>query len=201
MSNFAGESPLVTLTGPSGIGKGYVSRLVRDSIEIDFATPTVCTTRASRNDDGVNRQAGLSMTEFDHLVESGEVVLAHQPFRRPDSPWYGFIAETLFTTQPVLTEVHTTILDDFHTLSRDTSAVRIGLCADQETLRSNLAQRQPDMPASDLGLRLSMGSIEADEIQNAFNHGYLDMLVDYSTQHREQAGVAIVSFIRKRVGL
>lgn len=201
MSSFSGESPLVTLTGPSGIGKGYISRLLRESLEIDFATPTVCTTRARRNDDGANRRAGLSMAEFDNLVGSGEVVLAHQPFRQPDSPWYGFITETLFTTRPVLTEVHTTILDDFHTLSSDTSAVRIGLHADQETLRANLARRQPDIPAGDLGLRLSMGSIETDEIKSAFSRGHLDALVDYSAQQREQAGTIIVSFIRKRVDL
>lgn len=175
---------IVALCGPSGVGKGYAKKLIGDSIPMGFSEPVVCTTREARVDDGVSRRAGLAVNDFHKLVERGDIVLAHQPFRVPESPWYGFDAESLDSEGHVLTEVHSTILKEYGNRCIGRKTLTLGLVSDDATRLQNIRGRQA-VDAQDLDLRMDMGRQEIEEIWDAHCAGTIDTVLDASLHVRE----------------
>jgi guanylate kinase len=186
------RQPVIALCGPSGVGKGYTKQRIQESMPGDsFAEPVVVTTRSARHDDGPSRRAGLSEEAFSRLVVAGEVILDHRPFRTLDTPRYGFDIKSTQTESPLLTEVHSTILDDFRMQFIDQKVLMIGIVASKDTLRENILSRQS--PSSDVDMRLRLGALEEQEIREAYGSGIIDDLVFYDTHDRDASQQFIIN--------
>lgn len=191
---------VVALCGPSGVGKGHVKELIKHGVGVNFSEPVVCTTRPSRADDGMARRAGLSEGKFAKLVERGDIVLPHQPFREPGSPWYGFDAGSFDTEQPILTEVHSTILKPFRTLFLGRRALTVCLISDDITRVANIMNREAVTDSVDFDRRVHMGGLEIEEINAALHDRYVDAVLDCSLDRRNHAQRMAVEIVKRFIG-
>jgi len=199
MINF-GENGVIALTGPSGVGKGFTKEKILELAPDGFAEPVVASTRHARMDDGTSRLAGLSEQDFDRLIESGEVILPHQPFRLDGSPRYGFVAESLVTNKPILTEVHSSIIDVFKQ-KFDGRAMIIGMIATRETLLENILARQgSQFDGVGVDLRVDSATQEVQEIFDAYASEDIDVLFSCDPSERDYAQTRIVSMVAEYLG-
>ncbi|VFM95132.1 MAG: guanylate kinase [Candidatus Kentron sp. G] len=85
---------IIALTGPSGIGKTTISRLLAAAVPDGVGIPPILTTRAPKRHDG-GEYRYVSAERFRELEESG-VLAAHTrlPPRR-EMRWYGYHREDL----------------------------------------------------------------------------------------------------------
>lgn len=188
----------VALCGPSGVGKGYTKELIKRRLPVELNEPIVVTTRPARSDDGISRRAGLSPKDFHDLVEAGEVVLPHQPFRQTYSHWYGFAARSLNIDGHILTEVHSTLLPDFRQNCSNHRVLIIGMLGDLSTRFANVSDRGP-IDKNELNLRIAMGQKETDEIKIANEAGLVDVVFDCSFERRDQAQLDIVKLVEQKL--
>lgn len=80
---------VLALTGPSGVGKSTVSRLIIQFCAPYAATVPILTTRVRRpGDDGEYRCVGKE--KFQRLMESGEIVASTKIFSSTEDRWYGY---------------------------------------------------------------------------------------------------------------
>jgi guanylate kinase len=199
MINF-GENGVIALSGPSGVGKGFTKARIRQLSPDGFAEPVVASTRYARMDDDSSRLAGLSESDFDRLVTAGDVVLAHQPFRTDGSPRYGFVAESLVTDKPILTEVHSSIIDVFKQQFHGRAMV-IGMVATRQTLLENILARQgSQFDGVGIDLRVDSAAQEAQEIFDAYAAETVDSLFSCDPDEREFSQRGIVNLVREYLG-
>lgn len=193
-------SPVIALCGPSGVGKGFTKQKILGSMPNPefFAEPIVVTTRGARHDDGPSRRAGLTDKDFSRLVARGAIVLEHRPFRADNTPWYGFDKDSLRTDRPLLTETHSSILEEFRRQLADRRVLIIGLIATRETLQTNIHKRQPDTP--DIDIRLSLGALEGQEIRAAYEKGVIDDLVLCDIDKRDESQRSVVDTVQNYLG-
>lgn len=188
------KTPVVALCGPSGVGKSFTKKLIAEDAErqnIALVEPVVVTTRLARPDDTGSRRAGLSEGAFMQLVEAGEVVLPHQPFRRKDTPWYGFDRQSV-AGGPLLTEVHSSILPEFARFFAARPVLILGLVAGRTTLEQNIHERQGTFSDGvDAAIRVDMAALEEEEIQNAFAAGLVRQIAECSPGERDAAQMMI----------
>lgn len=201
MSN---KKSLVALCGPSGVGKGTLKRKIGEAAHergVEFFEPVIVTTRRSRKDDGTSRRAGVSKRVFMSLVESGEVVLPHQPFRHEDSPWYGFDSDSV-SRGPILTEVHSSLTRPFCRLFESPwRSMVVGLVASRATLVRNLAERQGFEGGDDLDMRVAAAEAEIDEIRDAHVLGDITEVAVFDTEVRGQSTKIIIERALDHIGL
>lgn len=192
---------VVALCGPSGVGKGYVKKRAIDVLgDVPLSEPVVATTREPRKDDGPDREAGIDAASFFTRVDDGDIVLPHRPFRDTNSPLYGFTRESLDAPY-LLTEVHSTVLGEFHALFPSRPRMVMGFVADESTLAASIRDRQGDTSdGAGIELRLACASAEIAEIERGYEEGHVDRLYDCTKLGRaavqELAITEMVSFVR-----
>jgi len=107
---------IIALSGPSGIGKGFVKDAIRRRYP-GMPELTVVTTRARRPSDGIDRETDVPADVFLKQRNEGEIILAHQPFGEQHD-WYGFrksqIDNGLMRGECILTEIHPDNIGPFH---------------------------------------------------------------------------------------
>lgn len=81
---------IIAISGPSGVGKGYVKSLIINAIDEEIFEPVVVTTREKRSDDNISRRAGLSTIEFEEDVKERRILFPHRPFEDENTPLYGY---------------------------------------------------------------------------------------------------------------
>jgi guanylate kinase len=199
MINF-GENGVIALSGPSGVGKGFTKAKIRELSPDGFTEPVVASTRHARMDDDSSRLAGLSESDFDRLVAAGEVVLPHQPFHIDGSPRYGFVAESLVTKKPILTEVHSSIIDEFKQQFQGRAMV-IGMVATRQTLLDNILTRQgSQFDGVGIDLRVDSATREVQEIFDAYAAESVDTLFSCNPDDRDFSQRRIVNLVREYLG-
>ena len=195
-----GERGVIALCGPSGVGKGHTKRMILDMAGVEFAEPVVASTRHARIDDDASRLAGLSDPDFDRLVEQGDVILPHRPFRVDGSPRYGFLMASLLVEKPILTEVHSSIIRPFHETFGG-QALIIGMVASPDTLRANIMARQgSEYDGVGIDLRVESARQEVAEIYDAYEHDAIDQLYSLNLHERNRAQYSIATTVRNHVG-
>lgn len=197
------EYPVVALCGPSGVGKGYTkNRLLERSGEL-FAEPIIVTTRPARSDDlgAIGRRTGVPEKEYQRLVEQGDIILDHKPFRVMGSPRYGFDSLSTANPKPLLTEVHSSIITDFFEKFNTRKLLVIGFLATRDVLIEGIVGRGGDL--RDLDLRLAMSEIEQTEIEQAHSEGLITELYVCDKQSRatlqDEAVNRMLRFAREAV--
>ncbi len=178
------QGVLIGLTGPSGVGKGFVKEHLK-SVFPDFTELSVVTTRARRVSDGIDRETDVPLGLFFARKESGEIIFAHQPFG-PSGDWYGFlqqqINEHFDAGRIILTEVHVDNVEPFHIRFPDQTAL-FGLVADETYLRRNLDQRNSEsLEGKEIRLRESLS--EMKKIRGFHEAGILTDLIRVSVENR-----------------
>lgn len=192
--------PIVALCGPSGVGKSTLKARIREHGDLEFAEPVVATTRDKRPDDDRSRMAGISDDVFDLLINKGEIILPHRPFREINSPRYGFMRDSFVDDSPVLTEVHSSILPNFRAHFEGRPIIIFGMLAARNTLSVNINARQADAcTITDTALRLMMGQTEEEEVHAAHIAGIINHVVSCEPEHRQSTQNFIVDSIRTYV--
>lgn len=169
---------IIGLTGPSGVGKGFIKNHLRIYYP-ELTELTVVTTRSRRQSDSRDRETDVPVTMFLQRENSGEITFAHQPFGT-NGDWYGFIADELSrATDPhmlVLTEIH---VDNAPTFKQryGENIVIVGLTADQGYLEQNLSLRDTETPEN-RSSRLNRANQEVIKIQQLYESGAIDTLID-----------------------
>lgn len=188
----------MALCGPSCVGKGFIKRELGPSlVEIHPSEPIVATTREPRAEEGVGRRAGLSTEEFLAEVNAGTIVLPHRPFRDDASPFYGFVANSFDSSRSQLTEVHSTIIDQFREHVADRPSLVIGLVASRETLEINMASRvSSGVNEANNDERLRLASVEMGEIFAGYAAGMIDTVMSLEYRDRDQSLTAIIQSVR-----
>jgi len=68
----------ITITGPSGIGKGYLKRYLKNRFNLEEIV--VYTTRDLREDEGSDERIWLSEEDFQCKLDNGELALVNELF-------------------------------------------------------------------------------------------------------------------------
>ncbi len=180
------QGKLIGLTGPSGVGKGFLKDRLK-AVYPHLVELTVPTTRPRRPTDGADRETDIPVAVFLERSKSGEIIFAHQPFGGEDH-WYGFyrdqIATLLASGQQVLTEVHVDNVRGFKKELGD-QVTLIGLVAEAHYLAHNLTGRGSETEA-DKGRRLEMAIAEVATVHMLHQEGLIHTLIEVDHGVREQ---------------
>jgi guanylate kinase len=122
-------SSIITLTGPSGIGKGYVKEHLRAAYP--FVEPKVITTREPRESVELSDRCFICDEEFQKRLAAGELILVQEIHNK----MYGFEKSAFECDGYVLTELHIDNVEAFRTQFPD--AYMIGLTTDSQNLLHN----------------------------------------------------------------
>lgn len=195
----------VAFCAPSGSGKSFLARAVRDALPNTFNEEVVATTRRSRYGHAEPNRQCMSDSQFDQAVGDGSVVLPHRPFGDPSTPRYGFLAELLEPNRVTLTEVHATLIRPFREIVTMRHLLIIGVTVPSEVLSANLGVRHQD---NDDGvsaeLRLDQAQAERDLIFEAAHMGIIDAIVPYAPENRSASEALVADCVRgliQRVGV
>ena len=180
---------IIALCGPSGVGKGYVKQHLLSHFPT-AVQPTVVTTRPSRSSDGTDRKAGVTTQSFFHMVNSGQVIFANQPF---GIDWYGFEKKTI-EGELVITEVHVDNVVPFVQFF-GSKLVIVALIADSDYLSLNLNQRGSETRA-DQEARLKVAKREVSKIRDFEKAGAVQIVLQVSMINRDQIASMVVNSLK-----
>jgi guanylate kinase len=125
---------ILTLTGPSGVGKGYVKSSLKS--DFDYDEPLIYTTRPSRPHEG--DRICLEGSCFDLMVGSGKIVLPHDVYGNRYGFERGFFDSIEDTS--VVSEVYVSLVSFFREKYPD--AIMVALKSNSEQLlRERLKKR------------------------------------------------------------
>ena len=174
---------IIALSGPSGIGKGFVKETIRRRYP-GIAELTVVTTRTRRPSDGVDRETDVPLETFLTQRDEGKIILAHQPFGA-GRDWYGFrrsqIDQGLNRGNCMLTEIHPDNIGPFHELYPSSLFV-FGFVAPEHYIRKNLQSRATESP-TEQERRIQQSIHEMNQIYHWQDHGHIMRLFDFSNQN------------------
>ncbi len=184
------------LTGPSGVGKGFIKEHIKKQLP-NLEELTVATTRGRREADGKDRDTDISIGVFLERAKGGTIIFAHQPFGT-DGDWYGFYADQikklLIEGREILTEIH---VDNVRLFKSEfgQSVKIIGLMAEESYLETNLNNRMTES-GEERRNRLAMALNEIETIKQLKEEGLVDSLIEVQSENRET--VAQLTFERIR---
>lgn len=150
---------IISLSGPSGIGKGFIKEQLLQ-LYPNIQELVWCTTRDLRpNEQGGNR-FHISLSEFNQLVELGKLVLVQDLFGHR----YGLRKEDLETSSDIkLTELHPANLVE--ALRINPSIFAIGLVtSDLSLLRKRLAVVRKSESEAEIEKRIMKAKSEIETI-------------------------------------
>lgn len=156
---------LITITGPSGIGKGYLKKYLKDYFNAgEFP---VCTTRKKRKDDESKERIFLTEKEFKEKLKNGRLVFSGEFCNY----LYGFDCECFKNLEKkrIVTEVLIDNVEEFR--EKYPQAIMLTLLTDSISfLRCRLKKRGEN--DEELKKRLQAAGYEMKEserLRNKFN--------------------------------
>ena len=157
-----------TLTGPSGIGKGYLKRNLKDCF--DFEEPLVYTTRRKRKEDENNDRIFLSKKEFFKKKKNKEFIFVNKFY---DNLYgFGLKAFNNINKKRIITEIHIDNVKEFR--KKYLQANMILLLTDNiNFLKYRLTKRGEDTQELNKRLKISKEELKkCKEIKNKFDFIY-----------------------------
>lgn len=187
---------IIALSGPSGIGKGFVKEAIHRRYP-GISELTVATTRSRRTSDEIDRETDIPVEVFLKQRDEGKIILTHQPFGEQHD-WYGFhrsqIDKGLNKGDCMLTEIHPDNIGPFHDLY-SSSILIFGFVAPEDYIRKNLQSRATESPIEQ-ERRIQQSIHEMNQIYHWQNHGHIMRLFNFSNSGlRDSIASEIVSHI------
>ena len=110
---------LITLTGPSGIGKGYLKKYLKKVFKL--TEPPVYTTRKKRKNEDSSDRIFLTRKEFREKLKKGELILVNEIYGN----YYGFQKDAFSDNSNQITEIYIDNVKKFREIYP--SALMLGL--------------------------------------------------------------------------
>jgi len=110
---------LITLTGPSGVGKGYLKKYLKKVFKL--IEPPVYTTRKKRKNEDSSDRIFLTRKEFREKLKNKELILVNEIYGN----YYGFHKGTFSKNLNQITEIYTDNVKKFREICP--SALMFGL--------------------------------------------------------------------------
>ena len=182
---------VLALSGPSGVGKGHLKRLLVESLPNVAALP-FASTRRPRASDGDDLISGLELDAFEAHVAAGRIDLPSNPY---GSEWYGIWKPALDLARQaemlVVTEVHPSQVPAWRSSSLKPLSV-VGLVASDIYLKSNLLLRGD----ADWQRRLAAANRERLALAAYAAQGELDDLLHIESRDEEVWAELIARVLR-----
>ena len=185
------------LTGPSGVGKGFIKDCLKKSYP-QLVELSVITTRRRRVSDGADRVTDVPVGLFLEGTRGSDIVFAHQPFGT-ESDWYGFcrqqIESYLSQGKQILTEIHVDNVKLFKETYGD-KVTLIAMKADENLLRENLMVRNSETD-SEVNCRLQAAIHEIEAIQKLETLGMFDAVVELTRKTKPFAERTLLAYLER----
>lgn len=181
---------IIALTGPSGVGKGYLrSRLAEQRPQL--IQLTFVSTRPPRESDGSDLVSGMTKSAFEKHHAAGRIGLIVEPH---DGPQYGMWLPSLEVARRLdcacITEVHPTQVAAWREQLAPLHIV--GLVAKDHHLRENLQLRgEPEFAT-----RLAAAAHERKALVENHDAGHLDELVSIRSRDVREWEVLVARLVR-----
>lgn len=183
--------------GPSGVGKGFIKKVIQESLPETFSEPIVATTRSKRSSDGLDRLPGLPHEQFLDMVSRGQILFPHQPFGE-STDWYGFVASSFSGEKPIVIEVH---VDNVKLFGEkfDDRRVLIALVAELEYLASNMEQRGDT--SHEIEERLTTATDEIEKIHLLHQEGLINYVIAVNSDNRDTFAGLVLELLSKHMSI
>lgn len=162
---------IVALSGPSGIGKGFIKMAIMEA-NPDVKEAVWYTTRNLRP--GEKNRASIPGIEFTAMEHTGRLVLVQELFGNR----YGISRQDLEAKEgKVLTEIHPFVVDKAKEINPN--IIMIGIVTDDlGLLRERLSERRKTETPAEIERRLKVAESEIEFIRE--HHDKFDLVVNIS---------------------
>lgn len=178
---------LITITGPSAVGKGFVKNALIQRFP-SVTELTWVTTRLLRpGEQGGNRQS-VSLGEFQGLEEQGELVAVQRLFGH----CYGLRLEEFDASKVQLTELH---IDNIEAVNLfPCASVCIAIVPDSlEFLEYRLRHVRKTESEQEIVRRLKAAAREVERIRNS--QGYFDRIFEVSERNQQDLAGRVIGHL------
>lgn len=171
---------IIVLSGPSGIGKGYIKESIKK--KYPYIEELVwCTTRNLRPNELTNsNRKHISEEEFEEMVKKGEMALAQGMFGHR----YAIRKQDLLPREGVfLTEIHPFVIAEAKDINPH--IISIGLVTDDyDLLRERLVNRRKTESLDEVERRIQSAKDEVSAIRNKIQ--FYDNLITIKRDNEDQ---------------
>ncbi|MDP2820751.1 MAG: hypothetical protein Q8O39_00915 [bacterium] len=171
------KSFLITLTGPSGIGKSYLKRRLKKYFK--FEEPAVYTSRKKRKENEKGERIFLAKQEFLKKVKNKELILLNKIFGN----WYAFRFDAFknINKKNIITEIYIDNVKQFRKNYPKASMIVL-VTDDINFLKYRLQKRAENK--SELNKRLRLAKQELKKIKSLKNNFNFIYNVNYNNENK-----------------
>ena len=148
---------LIALTGPSGVGKGYLKECLKE--EFDLTEPPVYTTRKKRRNENSSERIFLIQEDFQRRLKTGEFILVNKIYGN----YYGFHKDAFSHSSNQITEIYVDNVNRFKKICP--SALLIGLLPKSFNFLMYRLMKRKKESGEDISLRIESARAELDKIR------------------------------------
>ena len=171
---------IIVLSGPSGIGKGYIKESLKKKYP-NIEELVWYTTRNLRQNELINsNRKRISEEEFEKMVEEGEIALVQGMFGHR----YAVKKQDLLPRKGIfLTEIHPFVITEAKNINPD--IITIGLVTDDyDLLKERMINRRKTEPLDEVECRIQSAKDEVNTIRNKIQ--FYDDLITISRDNEDQ---------------
>ncbi len=185
----------LSLTGPSGVGKGYLKQKILGVYPV-FSELLWLTTRSLRPDE-IGTRTNRKSVSFDELsILRARGMIAHEQFLFEN--WYALTVEEIerTRTQDCMTETHIRMFSQMKAAAPHMVAIAL-IPKSVDLLRERLLVGRGAAPGPDTSLRLGAAANEIHEIRRR-SHDF-DFVIEVAKEQEPDAERIILDFLSQRL--
>jgi len=181
---------LITLTGPSGVGKGYLKKCLKAYFELE--EPSVYTTRQKRKEDEKGERMFLAKEEFSRKLANKELIFVNEFYGN----LYGFALNAFRNVKDrgVITEIHIDNVEEFR--KKYPKAVMVALLTDDiGFLEYRLKERAES--SEELGKRLKEARDELKKSKSMKDK--FDFIYNVNYRNEDKIVNTVIKYIKRKL--
>ncbi len=181
---------LITLTGPSGIGKGYLKKYLKAHFKLE--EPPVYTTRRKRKEDEKGERVFLTKEEFSRKLADEELIFVNEFYGN----LYGFDRNAFrnIGNRGVITEIHIDNVEKFR--KKYPEAVMMALLTDDRSFLEYRFKKRAES-GKELGKRLEAAKDELKR-SNALKYKF-DFIYNVNYKNEDEIVNTVIKYIEKKL--
>ena len=177
---------LLTITGPSGVGKGYLKRYLKKVF--DLTEPLVYTTRKKRKNEDYSDRAFLTEKEFQIKLKNKELILVSEIYGN----YYGFYKNAFLGSSNQITEIYTDNVEKFKEICP--SALMIGILPKNLDFLMYRLQKREKESGEKFFKRLKRAKMEINKIEK--QRDYFDYIYNVDRNNESKICRDVENYIR-----